>query len=68
MWWGTAVEAPDPGALARFYSDLVGWPIIHEEAERSCSLLLRDRSTSCFSKQRDTGHLGGRRLQGISAR
>ena len=31
MWWGTAIEAPDPGALARFYSDLLGWPIGHEE-------------------------------------
>src|SRR5215212_152958 len=31
MWWGTAIEAPDPGALARFYSNLLGWPIGHEE-------------------------------------
>jgi catechol 2,3-dioxygenase-like lactoylglutathione lyase family enzyme len=31
MWWGTAIEAPDPGALARFYSGLLGWPIGHEE-------------------------------------
>lgn len=31
MWWGTAIEAPDPGALARFYSQLLGWPIGHEE-------------------------------------
>jgi predicted enzyme related to lactoylglutathione lyase len=31
MWWGTAIEAPDAGALARFYSDLLGWPIGHEE-------------------------------------
>ena len=31
MWWGTAIEAPDPSALARFYSDLVGWPVGHEE-------------------------------------
>ena len=31
MWWGTAVEAPDPGALARFYSQLLDWPIGHEE-------------------------------------
>ena len=31
MWWGTAIEAPDPGVLARFYSALVGWPIGHEE-------------------------------------
>jgi len=31
MWWGTAIEAPDPGALAHFYSDLLGWPVGHEE-------------------------------------
>ena len=31
MWWGTAIEAPDPNALARFYSELLGWPIGHEE-------------------------------------
>ena len=31
MWWGSAIEAPDPAALARFYSDLLGWPIGHEE-------------------------------------
>jgi predicted enzyme related to lactoylglutathione lyase len=31
MWWGTALEAPDPGALASFYSELLGWPIGHQE-------------------------------------
>ena len=31
MWWGTAIEAPDPGALARFYAGLLGWAIGHEE-------------------------------------
>jgi hypothetical protein len=31
MWWGTAVEAPDPAALGRFYSALLDWPIGHEE-------------------------------------
>jgi catechol 2,3-dioxygenase-like lactoylglutathione lyase family enzyme len=31
MWWGTAIEAPDPSALARFYSDLLDWPVVHEE-------------------------------------
>jgi predicted enzyme related to lactoylglutathione lyase len=31
MWWGIAVEAPDPGALASFYSRLLGWPIVGED-------------------------------------
>ncbi len=31
MWWGTAIEAPDPSALASFYSELLGWPIGREE-------------------------------------
>jgi len=31
MWWGTAIEAPDPGGLAGFYAELLGWPIGHEE-------------------------------------
>ncbi|HXN61742.1 MAG TPA: VOC family protein [Acidimicrobiales bacterium] len=31
MWWGTAIEAPDPVALAAFYSELLGWPIGHQE-------------------------------------
>lgn len=31
MWWGTAIEAPDPGALAAFYSALLDWPTVHEE-------------------------------------
>jgi len=31
MWWGTAIEAPDPHALASFYSQLLDWPIGHQE-------------------------------------
>jgi catechol 2,3-dioxygenase-like lactoylglutathione lyase family enzyme len=31
MWWGAAIEAPDPAALAAFYTELLGWPIVHEE-------------------------------------
>lgn len=27
MWWGIAIEAPDPGALSAFYSQLLGWTI-----------------------------------------
>ncbi|MER5640911.1 VOC family protein [Kitasatospora sp. NPDC002227] len=31
MWWGTALEAPGPGALARFYAGLLDWHFGHEE-------------------------------------
>jgi len=31
LWWGTAIEAPDAGALAAFYSKLLDWPVAHEE-------------------------------------
>jgi catechol 2,3-dioxygenase-like lactoylglutathione lyase family enzyme len=31
MWWGVAIEAPDAGALGRFYADLTGWPVGHQE-------------------------------------
>jgi catechol 2,3-dioxygenase-like lactoylglutathione lyase family enzyme len=31
MWWGTAIEAPDPAALASFYCELLRWPIVHQD-------------------------------------
>ena len=31
MWWGNAIEAPNPRELANFYSKLLDWPIVHEE-------------------------------------
>ncbi|HEX8867784.1 MAG TPA: VOC family protein [Lentzea sp.] len=31
MWWGTTIEAPDPVGLARFYAELLGWHVGHEE-------------------------------------
>ena len=31
MWWGPAIEAPDPQGLAAFYSQLLDWPVVHEE-------------------------------------
>lgn len=30
-WWGVVLEAPDGVALARFYSELLGWRIAKEE-------------------------------------
>lgn len=31
MWWGTAVESPDPAAAAKFYESLLGWRVVHPE-------------------------------------
>ncbi len=30
---GFVAECPDPGALARFYSDLTGWPVLRDEGD-----------------------------------
>jgi catechol 2,3-dioxygenase-like lactoylglutathione lyase family enzyme len=32
-WWGVVLEAPDPRALGRFYSELLGWKVYKEDAE-----------------------------------
>ena len=45
MWWGIAVEAPDPGTLAHFYSELLGWPIVGED---SGSFIVRPPEGSIF--------------------
>lgn len=29
-WWGIVLDAPDPRALGRFYSELLGWAIFKE--------------------------------------
>lgn len=51
MWWGTAIEAPDPGALARFYSELVGWPLVHEEP--GTAILAADKAVYMVFQQAD---------------
>ena len=30
-WWGVVLDAPDVGALVRFYSELRGWPIWQQD-------------------------------------
>ncbi|MET7637711.1 VOC family protein [Streptomyces sp. NPDC005438] len=32
-WWGVVLEASDPHALARFYSELLGWEIAKQEPD-----------------------------------
>jgi predicted enzyme related to lactoylglutathione lyase len=54
MWWGTAIEAPDPGALARFYSELLGWPIGHEEP--GTAILAAPQGGIYFVFQQATGY------------
>lgn len=34
-WWGVVLDAPDVGVLARFYSQLLGWPIWKESADEA---------------------------------
>ena len=55
MWWGTAIEAPDPAALARFYSQLLGWPIGHEEPGTSI-LAAPEGSIYVVFQQSDDGY------------
>lgn len=30
-YWGVVLDAPDAATLARFYSEVLGWPIVHEQ-------------------------------------
>ena len=30
-WWGAVLDAPDAGALARFYAELLGWKLEQKE-------------------------------------
>jgi predicted enzyme related to lactoylglutathione lyase len=53
MWWGPAIEAPDPGALARFYSALVDWPLVHEEPGTAVLAPSRDGSLFVVFQQAD---------------
>ena len=32
-WWGVVIEAPDASALARFYSELLGWEISKQDTD-----------------------------------
>jgi predicted enzyme related to lactoylglutathione lyase len=53
MWWGPALEAPDPGGLARFYAGLLGWPIVHEESDTTVLAVPGGASFIVFQKADD---------------
>ncbi|WP_236028433.1 VOC family protein [Paractinoplanes lichenicola] len=53
MWWGMAVEAPDPPALARFYAELVGWAVVHEEPGTTVLATRPDGSNFVVFQQAD---------------
>ena len=40
-WWGTVLDSPDPRALARFYSRLLGWQL-SRESDTFCTLAPAD--------------------------
>jgi hypothetical protein len=35
MWWGLVLEAPDPRALAVFYTRLLDWPVVEYEPDHA---------------------------------
>jgi len=48
------MEAPDPAALARFYSELLGWPIGHEEP--GTTVIAAPQGASYLVFQQATGY------------
>jgi predicted enzyme related to lactoylglutathione lyase len=53
MWWGAAIEAPDPGALAAFYAELLGWGIGHEEPGTTVLVAPQDSVYVVFQQAND---------------
>ncbi len=51
-WWGTVLDAPDPGALAQFYSRLLGWPVFKS-----------DESWVAVAPSKNTGYYLGFQLE-----
>lgn len=52
---GIALECPEPRALAQFYSNLTGWPIVYSSADW-CSIGESEDTTFHLSFQRSPGH------------
>ncbi len=54
MWWGPTFEAPDPGALARFYAALLDWEIV--EYQPDVAVVAVPRAASFLVFQRADGY------------
>ena len=65
---GDGLEAPDPAALARFYSGLLGWPIGHEEPGSTILAPPEGSIYIVFQQATDYGARCGRRRTVTSAR
>jgi catechol 2,3-dioxygenase-like lactoylglutathione lyase family enzyme len=53
-WWGVVLDTPDPRALARFYSDLLGWPVWRpEEGDGNDATLDLEEGVGYISFQRN---------------
>jgi hypothetical protein len=68
MWWGTTIEAPDPSGLAKFYAELLGLPIGHEEPGTAIVAASPHGPFFVFQQADGIGLRCGRRSTGNSAR
>lgn len=53
MWWGPAVEAPNPAALGPFHAQLLEWPVVHEEPGTTVLAALPGPSFLVFEQATD---------------
>lgn len=55
-YWGVVLDAPDPLALARFYSELLGWPL-GPKADAEGASIIGPEGVAYISFQREPKHV-----------
>ncbi len=55
-YWGVVLDAPEPLALARFYSELLGWPLGPKADENGASIIGPD-GVAYIAFQREPKHV-----------
>ena len=68
MWWGTAIECVDPVGVARFYSELLGLPVVQEDATTAIVACSPQGPFLVFHTRRTTWRRSGHRSPASSAR